>query len=69
MMSLMARGFFAGSPLMILPVFTLCLFLAIFTAVCWRTYRRTAATEHDRMSRLPLEDGAAAALTDGGARG
>jgi cbb3-type cytochrome oxidase subunit 3 len=56
MLSFMAKGFFADSPVLILPITALVLFMVLFTAVCWRTFRRSARAELDRAARLPLEE-------------
>jgi cbb3-type cytochrome oxidase subunit 3 len=36
----------------------LILFVIAFAAVLWRVFRPSSRAEHDRMSRLPLDDGA-----------
>jgi hypothetical protein len=56
MLSVIAQGYFAGSPVMLLPVAALCVFVAVFTAVCWRTWRRASDAELARLARLPIEE-------------
>ena len=55
MLSLLAREFFERSPLLVLPIGALFLFLAIFTV---STVRALRARKSDvaRMAALPLQD-------------
>jgi hypothetical protein len=55
MLSALASDFFAASPLMVLPVLALLLFLCVFTAATWRAVRRKPA-ELEPLARLPLAD-------------
>ena len=55
----MLRQWLAGTPLTVLPVIAMCMFLAFFLAVLWRVMRRGSGKGYDRMSRLPLQDDAA----------
>jgi cbb3-type cytochrome oxidase subunit 3 len=55
MLSALASDFFAASPLLVLPVIALILFLAAFTAVTWRALRKKPA-ELEPIARLPLDD-------------
>lgn len=55
MLSALASDFFAASPLLLLPVIALLLFLAAFTAVTWRALRKKPA-ELENIARLPLGD-------------
>ncbi|HLO39427.1 MAG TPA: hypothetical protein VK176_00275 [Phycisphaerales bacterium] len=38
------------------PQLALVLFLGVFTAVAWRTFRRGAGKELEPLGRLPLEE-------------
>ncbi len=58
MLSLMAKEFFATSPLMIFPVAALLIFLATFTVLAVRAITRPKE-QIDEMARMPLEDEAA----------
>jgi hypothetical protein len=55
MLSALARGHFASSPLLLLPVVALGLFVLVFAIACWRTFRAAARPEHERAAALPLE--------------
>lgn len=55
MLSALASEFFASSPLMMLPIVALLLFLCVFTAATWRALRRKPA-ELEPIARLPLDD-------------
>lgn len=55
MLSALASDFFAASPLLMLPVVALILFLAAFTVVTWRALRKKPA-ELEPIARLPLGD-------------
>jgi hypothetical protein len=55
MLSALASEFFAASPLMMLPVMALLLFLGVFTMATWRALRRKPA-ELEPIARLPLGD-------------
>jgi len=55
MLSTLASEFFASSPLMVLPVVALLLFLCVFTAASWRALRRKPS-ELEPIARLPLGD-------------
>ena len=55
MLSVLASDFFAASPLLVLPVMALVLFLGAFTAVTWRAMRKKPA-ELEPIARLPLGD-------------
>ena len=55
MLSALASEFFAASPLMVLPVLALLLFVCVFTAATWRTVRRKPS-ELEPIARLPLGD-------------
>jgi hypothetical protein len=55
MLSALASEFFAASPLMMLPVLALLLFLCVFTVASWRAMRRKPA-ELEPIARLPLGD-------------
>jgi hypothetical protein len=55
----MLRDWLAGTPLTMLPVVAMCMFLAFFLAVLWRVMRRGSGKSYDRMSRLPRQDDAA----------
>ena len=54
MMRMLASDFFARSPLLILPVIALCIFVAVFVLVTVRTYGKKR-THYEAVSRLPLE--------------
>ncbi len=55
----MLRDWLGGTPLTVLPVVAMCMFLGFFLAVLWRVMRRGAGSGYDHMSRLPLQDDAA----------
>jgi hypothetical protein len=55
MLSALASDFFAASPLMVLPILALLLFLCVFTMATWRALRRKPA-ELEPLARLPLGD-------------
>jgi hypothetical protein len=55
MLSALASDFFASSPLLVLPVIALVLFLCTFTLASWSALRRKP-TELDPIARLPLGD-------------
>jgi hypothetical protein len=55
MLSALASEFFASSPLMMLPIVSLILFLCVFTAATWRALRRKPV-ELEPIARLPLDD-------------
>ena len=52
-MGAMVRELMAKSPLLVLPVIAMLLFLAVFIAIVLRTWRRKDLPEH---AQLPLED-------------
>jgi cytochrome c oxidase cbb3-type subunit 4 len=58
--------FYAGMHWSALPLFALLLFLTIFLVVLVRTILFAKRAEVDRLSRLPLDDGAGA--REGGRR-
>ena len=68
MLSLMAGSFFERSPMLIFPLIALCLFIAVFCAILWRTVR-TSRAELDRAAHMPLADSPIGARSDGGGRG
>lgn len=55
MLSLMAKGFFSESSLMIFPLIALFLFIAVFTVITVRALRMDKETLHD-IAGLPLAD-------------
>jgi hypothetical protein len=55
MLSLMAKEFFAHSPLMLYPVVALVLFFTVFSLLTWRTLRRPKQ-ELDVFADMPLAD-------------
>jgi hypothetical protein len=59
-MRALAAELYAGSDLMIWPLLTLVLFIAIFVLAVGRLIRRGAAA-YDEVARIPLDDGAAPA--------
>ncbi len=52
-MRAIASDFFAASPVLMLPVIALVLFLLVFVGACVRAYRLPAA-EANRRAQLPL---------------
>jgi hypothetical protein len=54
-MTRMAEEFFASSPLLMLPILSLLVFLTVFLTVVVRTIRTSEDTISSRAS-LPLED-------------
>ena len=54
-MRAIAAEFFAGSDLMMWPLLTLVLFIAVFGLAALRVVRRGAAA-YDEVARLPLDD-------------
>ena len=55
-MSRIASEFFSQSPVLLLPLIALFLFLAVFIAVSLRAARMTKSTV-DTLAQLPLSDG------------
>jgi len=54
MLSAFASEYFARSPLLVLPVVAMCIFLGVFLIVGVRA-ARLRGPEAERMARLPLE--------------
>lgn len=54
MLSLMAKNFFADSPVLFFPVCALVLFVVAFSALTLRALRKPAE-DLDAMAQLPLE--------------
>lgn len=55
MLSIIAKGFFASSPLLFYPILALVLFLALFTVLTVRVLRSDKSTLNDAAA-LPLAD-------------
>ena len=55
MLSVMAKGFFESSPLLIFPIAALLLFILVFTAITIRTLW-TDAESLQQVAGLPLDD-------------
>lgn len=56
MMRLLTAEYFAKSPVLILPIIALFLFLAVFVGVALRTYSRKKE-DFDALSKMPLDEG------------
>jgi hypothetical protein len=54
MLSWIASGYFAQSPVLVLPVVAMILFMVVFTASALRALR-TKKTELDHLANLPFE--------------
>lgn len=55
MISWMAKEFFAASPVLVLPVIALVLFMLLFAVIACRTLL-TRKAEFDRLAHMPFED-------------
>lgn len=55
MISWMAKEFFAASPVLVLPVIALVIFMLAFALIACRTLL-TRKAEFDRLANLPFED-------------
>jgi len=55
MLSLLASEYFENSPLLVLPIVALVIFMAVFTSVTVRALRQDRR-EIERLARLPLAD-------------
>lgn len=52
----MYKQFYAGMSLTDLPLFTLCLFVAVFVFVVGRTFVARRSRDFDRYAQMPLGD-------------
>jgi hypothetical protein len=55
MLSLMAKGFFAESPIIFFPVIALIIFFGVFTFITVRTLRRDKS-ELSQLAQLPFAE-------------